>query len=248
MFPELRKLDPRSSRLSSRPWRWRIHTGVLRGLLLGIQSLDGFGHEKQRLIGRRCISKPGVSMKAGKTSLRETRNSHASFNFVVSNWWRSSLQLGRAAGCGRRARPAVNSTESSMSRIASTSSGRRLSLPATPMTKSGGADKEDTYSGISQLIIGRDRRSRCQRRWYKACSNLETVSMPKGPYFVRSGYPQYPCLGFGHDFIQPDFAECRARGPHRNAFPPDTCGTSADTKKSGEPSTNGSSHALRKQR
>ena len=73
-------------------------------------------------------------------------------------------------------------------------------------------DKEDTYSGISQLIIGRDRRSRCQRRWYKACSNLETVSMPKGPYFVRSGYPQYPCLGFGHDFIQPDFAECRARG------------------------------------
>ena len=55
MFPELRELDPWSSWLSSCPRLRRIRIGVLRGLLLGIHSLDGFGYEQQRLIGRGCI-------------------------------------------------------------------------------------------------------------------------------------------------------------------------------------------------
>ena len=56
VFPELRELDPRSSWLSLGPRRRRIRIGVwLSRLLLGIQSLDGFGHEEQRLVGRGCV-------------------------------------------------------------------------------------------------------------------------------------------------------------------------------------------------
>jgi hypothetical protein len=55
VFPELRKLDPWSSRLSPGPrWCW-LRSGFFVALNLGIQPLDGFGHEKQLLIGRGCI-------------------------------------------------------------------------------------------------------------------------------------------------------------------------------------------------
>ena len=56
VFPELRELDPRSSWLSLGPRQRRVRIGVwLSGLLFGIQSLDGFGHEEQRLVGRGSV-------------------------------------------------------------------------------------------------------------------------------------------------------------------------------------------------